>query len=114
MQKRFTELTVLLNFSCEVDGRNFSCFLLQLAQEGFASLVEASQFFLSVLQLAQKLRLVAGEVADAVMQANQYVDYPQEYHPLPVLQLRKLHGPVEGLELGDLLAYSRQLSQFLL
>jgi hypothetical protein len=114
LQEGLAELTVLLDLSCKLDGRDLHHFLLQLLQEQLAARVEPHQLLLRVLQLPQQLRLIAGEVAHPVVQTDQHVYYSQEHHALPVLQLRELHRPVEGLQLRDLLADSSQLGQFLL
>lgn len=71
-----------------------------------AAVVEAEQLLLSVLELAHQLRLVPREVANAVVEADEDVDYLEEDNLLPALELGELEGPVESLQLGDLLTNS--------
>ena len=71
-----------------------------------AAVVEAEQLLLGVFEFAHQLRLVPGEVANAVVEADEDVDYLEEDNLLPALELGELEGPVESLQLGDLLTNS--------
>ena len=71
-----------------------------------AAVVEAEQLLLGVLEFAHQLRLVPREVANAVVEADEDVDYLEEDDLLPALELGELEGPVESLQLGDLLTDS--------
>ena len=71
-----------------------------------AAVVEAEQLLLGVLELTHQLRLVPREVANAVVEADEDVDYLEEDNLLPALELGELEGPVESLQLGNLLTNS--------
>ena len=63
-----------------------------------AAVVEAEQLLLGVLEFAHQLRLVPREVANAVVEADEDVDYLEEDNLLlPALELGELEGPVESL-----------------
>ena len=92
----------------------FGLLILETSEEVLASIMEAQQLLLGVFKFSHQLRLVPWEVADTMMKAYQYINYLEEDNLLPALELWKLEGSVESLQLRDLLANSWELYELLL